>query len=73
MKISTVIADLVTSSADGHVSEARVWGHIGKGLLVYLIATHPAAVLASWEMLTAAFSLLIAPDLLKKYIAVRKG
>lgn len=65
------LTDLITSKSDGRLSEAKIWGHIGKAILVWIIATNPTAVLQSWDVMTAAFIFLVAPDILKKYIAVR--
>lgn len=65
------LSDLVTSKGDGKLSEAKIWGHVGKAILVWIIATNPTAVLQSWDVLMAAFIFLIAPDILKKYIAMR--
>lgn len=64
------LRDLVESK-DGRLSESRVWGHIGKAAVLHLLLAHSDAVIASWEVAFVLTSMLIAPELLKRWIASR--
>lgn len=67
------LSDLVASPDTGRLSESRVWGHLGKLAILYLVLAYPDAVLAGWEVAFVLFGFLVAPEIVKRWIGARSG
>lgn len=61
----------IARSPDGRVSEAKLWSSAGKAAALFLLVRHAESVIESWDVLAVLLLVLIAPDLFKKFIAVR--
>lgn len=64
--------DLVRSP-DGKVSEAKAFAIAFKAALLYVFLNKVGAVLADWMILSLFIAAFIAPDLLKKILAMKAG
>lgn len=61
----------IARSPDGRVSEAKLWASAGKAASLFLLIRHSESVIESWDVLAVLLLVLIAPDLFKKFLAMR--
>jgi len=61
----------VVRSPDGRVSEAKLWASAGKAASLFLIMRYSESVIAHWDVLAVLLLVLVAPDLLKKMVAMK--
>ena len=66
------INDLVRDES-GFVSTSKIGMLIGQWLAITLILKHGAEIIANWDSLTVLFSVLVAPDSIKKLIQMKYG
>ena len=64
--------DLVRSP-DGKVSEAKAFAVLFKAAMLWAFITKIETILGNWEILTVFVTAFVAPDLLKKLLAMRAG
>lgn len=64
--------DLVRDEA-GHLSPSKIGTLVGQWLSVKLILEHGSEIIANWDSLTVLFTILIAPELLKKLMNMKYG
>ncbi len=64
--------DLVRSP-DGKVAEAKVFTVLFKAAMVYVFIKHYEVVTKDWTVLMVFVAAMIAPDILKKLLAVKAG
>jgi hypothetical protein len=57
----------------GRVAEAKVFAVIFKPFLLWVFMAHAEEILRDWGILTVIVVTFVAPDLLKKLIAMRSG
>jgi hypothetical protein len=71
----TVARDLndLVRDPNGRVAEAKVFAVIFKPFLLWVFMTNAQEVLRDWGILTVIVVTFVAPDLLKKLIAMRSG
>jgi len=60
-------------SPDGRISESKIMSTIFKVLMCYVFVVHADAILKDWMILTVFVFGMIAPDLLKKLMAIKLG
>jgi len=58
---------------DGKVAEAKVFAVGFKASMIYVFLKHTEMVVKDWMVLLVFCTALLAPDLLKKLIAMRAG
>ena len=58
---------------NGQVEYSKFWANCGCGMIVFWMYELPAEVAKDWLAWTAIASLLIAPDLARKIIALKQG
>lgn len=61
----------VARGADGRWSEAKLLALVFKAVMIYVFLANTATILADWMVLAVFVVALIAPDLLKKLLAMR--
>jgi len=66
------INDLVRDES-GKVSPSKIGGMIGQGIAVNYLLWHWEKVIGSWDILTILLSVLVAPELFKKLLAMKYG
>ena len=71
-RVQRALEDLIRSP-DGKVSEAKAWANVGKLICVFLLLWHTTDVIAHYEFAMVLLAFLIAPDLVKKMLAMRLG
>ncbi len=64
--------DLVRDPS-GRVSEAKSYAVIFKGAMVWVFLKHTELILKDWMILAVFVTALLAPDVLKKLMAMRLG
>lgn len=64
--------DLVRDDT-GHLSPAKIGLLVGQWLSVKLILEHGAAIIGNWDSLIVLFSVLIAPEMVKKMLNSKYG
>lgn len=64
--------DLVRDES-GRVSEAKAWASVGKLAAVYLLIYHSENVINHWDALAILLLIVVAPDLLKKWLTMKYG
>ncbi len=64
--------DLVRDES-GHLSPSKVGTLIGQWLAVKLILQYSDVIIKSWDTLTVLFTILIAPEMLKKLMNMKYG
>ena len=58
---------------DGYLSTTKIGTLVGQWLAVKLILENGTEIIANWDSLTVLFSVLIAPELAKRLIAMKYG
>lgn len=58
---------------DGKVAEAKVFAVVFKAAMVWVFLKHTELVIKDWMVLLVFCAALLAPDLLKKIIAMKAG
>ena len=66
------INDLVRDEA-GRVSATKIGTLIAQWLSVKLILENGAAIIANWDSLLVLFSVLIAPEMVKRLVTMKYG
>ena len=56
----------------GNVAEAKLWASLGKAIAAYLLMSNSAHIIAYWDALAVLLLILVAPDLIKKVLNLRK-
>lgn len=64
--------DLVRDES-GNLSPTKIGTLVGQWLSVKLILENGAAIIANWDSLLVLFSVLIAPELVKKMVNMKYG
>lgn len=64
--------DLVRTP-DGHLSTAKIGTLVAQWLSVKLILQHSETIIKNWDSMLVLFSVLIAPELVKKVINMKYG
>jgi hypothetical protein len=64
--------DLVRDPS-GRVAEAKVFAVLFKPFLIWMFVKHAESILQDWGILTVIVITFVAPDLLKKIIALKAG
>lgn len=65
------LSDLVMRN--GEVEESKVWANVGKFLCCYLILAYTDKVMDTEYTLLTLLSLVIAPELVKKFLTLKMG
>lgn len=72
MTLRRDLNDLVRGP-DGKVAEAKVFAVVFKSAMVYVFLKHTELVIKDWMVLLVFCAAMLAPDLLKKLIAMKTG
>ena len=72
---STLRRDLndLVRGEDGYLSTTKVGTLIGQWLAVKLILENGSEIIANWDSLIVLFSVLIAPEMIKRIVNLKYG
>ena len=74
-RIATIRRDLndLVRDESGHLSPTKIGTLVGQWLAVKLILENGGEIIANWDSLTVLFTVLIAPEVLKKWVNHKYG
>ena len=74
-RVATLRRDLndLVRGEDGYLSTTKIGTLIGQWLAVKLILENGSEIIANWDSLMVLFSVLIAPELVKRMVTMKYG